>query len=137
MDSDDVRAMPGAIRLLDGLPSSRWAIVTSGDQRLATTRIRAAGLPMPRELVTSQDVTAGKPNPAPYLLAASRLGYPPARCLVVEDAPAGVESGRAAGMHVVGVLTSSPALPETSHQVDDLTSVVIEVDRLGVRVSAT
>jgi len=136
-DSDDVRAVSGAIGLLDGLPSNRWAIVTSGDRRLATTRIRAAGLPMPRVLVTSEDVNAGKPDPAPYLLAASRLGYPPARCLVVEDAPAGVESGRAAGMQVVGVLTSSPALPETSHEVDDLTSVVIEVDRLGVRVSAT
>jgi sugar-phosphatase len=136
-DSDDVTAIAGAVELLDGLPSNRWAIVTSGDLRLATTRIRAAGLPMPRVLVTSDDVTAGKPKPAPYLLAASRLGYPPARCLVIEDAPAGVESGRAAGMHVVGVLTSASALPETSHEVADLTSVVIEVDRLGVRVSAT
>jgi sugar-phosphatase len=134
-DTADITMVPGATELLDGLPSSRWAIVTSGDRRLATARLKAADLPMPRILVTSEDVIAGKPNPAPYLLAAARLGYPPERCLVVEDAPAGIESGRAAGMAVVGVLTSVSALPETSHAVDDLTDLLIEVDRLGVQVS--
>ena len=109
-DTDDVLALPGALAALEVLPTSRWAIVTSGDRRLAQARIRAAGLPPPRVLITSEDVLLGKPDPAPYLLGASRLGADPARCLVAEDAVAGIASGRAAGMsvlHLTGVNASS------------------------------
>jgi mannitol-1-/sugar-/sorbitol-6-phosphatase len=62
-------------------------------------------------LVTSDDVTHGKPHPEPYLKGAERLGFAPAECLVIEDAPAGIQSARAAGMKVIGMAsTYSPSL---------------------------
>jgi sugar-phosphatase len=132
-DTDGVRAMPGAAAALRGLPPSRWAIVTSGDLRLATARIAAAGLPRPQVLVTSDDVRAGKPDPECYLVAASLLGRPPARCLVVEDAPAGVAAGRAAGMPVLGVLTTYRDL-DADMTTPDLSAVDIHANETGVRV---
>lgn len=134
-DLDGVVAAPGAVDALDGLPPNRWGIVTSGDTRLATARIGAAGLPMPAVLVTIDDVRVGKPDPEPYRLAAARLGLAPARCLVVEDAPAGVESGQRAGMPVLGVLTTYPQLAATA-TVPDLSTVDIHADDEGVRVTA-
>jgi sugar-phosphatase len=133
-DSDDVTSVPGALAALEALPTNRWAIVTSGDFRLATSRIKAAGLPLPRVLITADDVRAGKPDPEPYLTAARRLGVNAPRCLVVEDSVAGVESGRAAGMAVLGVLSSAETLPGVSYEVADLTEVAFESDRLGVQV---
>jgi sugar-phosphatase len=133
-DTDGVVAAPGAADALDGLPPTRWAIVTSGDTRLATARIAAAGLPMPAVLVTIDGVRKGKPDPEPYLQAAARLGFAPARCLVVEDAPAGVESGQRAGMPVLGVLTTYPRLVVTA-TVPDLSTVDIHVDDEGLRVT--
>jgi sugar-phosphatase len=79
-----------------------WAVVTSGDRRLAYARLGAAGL-RPPVVVTADDVSVGKPDPEGYLLAAKLLGVPPPECVVVEDAPAGVEAGRRAGMSVVGI----------------------------------
>jgi mannitol-1-/sugar-/sorbitol-6-phosphatase len=136
-DTFDVTAIPGALAALDGLPTKRWAIVTSGDLRLATSRIKAAGLPLPRVLVTADDVCAGKPDPEPYLAAATRLGIDRSRALVVEDAVAGVESGRAAGMPVLGVLTSAETLSGVGYQVADLTEVFFEADRVGVHARST
>jgi sugar-phosphatase len=133
-DLDGVRPMPGAVAALSGLPPSRWAIVTSGDHRLATARIAAAGLPRPQVLVTSDDVRVGKPDPECYLLAASRLGRAPARCLVVEDAPAGVAAGRAAGMPVLGVLTTYRHL-DADLTAPDLSTVDITADDTDVRVT--
>jgi mannitol-1-/sugar-/sorbitol-6-phosphatase len=133
LDTDGVRAMPGAAAALSALPHSRWAIVTSGDRRLATARIAAAGLPRPPVLVTSEDVRAGKPDPECYLVAASLLGRAPARCLVVEDAPAGVAAGRAAGMPVLGVLTTYRHL-DADVTAPDLSTVDIHADGCGVRV---
>jgi sugar-phosphatase len=135
-DTDGVTAQPGALAALAGLPMNRWAIVTSGDHRLATARIAAARLPTPTLLVTSDDVRAGKPDPEPYLLAAARLGFAPGRCLVVEDAPAGVSSGQAAGMPVLGVLTTYPHLDATA-TVPDLSTVDIHADADGLRVTTT
>ncbi|MFI5894466.1 HAD-IA family hydrolase [Actinoplanes sp. NPDC051513] len=103
-DLSDVVATPGAhdlIALLDrqGVP---WAVVTSADDRLAKARLNAAGI-TPRVLVTTDDVAAGKPDPAGYLLAAELLGVPPADCLVVEDAEVGLEAARAAGAHTAAL----------------------------------
>jgi mannitol-1-/sugar-/sorbitol-6-phosphatase len=134
-DIDAAHAMPGAAAALRGLPSSRWAIVTSGDHRLATARIAAAGLPRPQVLVTSDDVRAGKPDPECYLSAASRLGRAPARCLVVEDAPAGVAAGRAAGMPVLGVLTTYRHL-DADMTTPDLSTVDIRADGAGIHVTS-
>jgi HAD superfamily hydrolase (TIGR01509 family) len=103
-DLSDVVPAPGALELLAvitgrGLP---WAVVTSGDRRLASVRLAAADIAAP-VLVTADDVTVAKPDPEGYLLAARRIGATPNDCLVVEDAAAGVEAGRRAGMRVAGV----------------------------------
>jgi sugar-phosphatase len=105
-DTDGVVALPGALDLLAALPDGAWAIVTSCTVELAHARLGAAGLPVPPVLVTSDQVPAGKPDPAPYVEGAARLGLPTSACLVVEDAPAGVTSGLAAGCRVVGVRTT-------------------------------
>ncbi len=104
-----VVAMPGARSLLASLPPRRWAIVTSGDARMAHATIRKAGLPQPDVLVTSDDVTAGKPDPEPFLCAATALGVPARGCVVVEDSPYGVRAAHAAGMRVLAVTTTSSA----------------------------
>jgi sugar-phosphatase len=102
-DVQGVTAIAGAARMLSALPESGKAIVTSGTKAIATARLTAAGLPVPHTLVTADDISRGKPDPEPYLLAAARLGLDPTRCLAVEDAPAGVRSARAAGCLVLGV----------------------------------
>jgi sugar-phosphatase len=61
---------------------------------------------VPGILVTADEVTKGKPDPEPYLLAAQRMGAARGRCIVIEDAPAGVEAGKKAGMKVVGITTT-------------------------------
>jgi mannitol-1-/sugar-/sorbitol-6-phosphatase len=102
-DAVAVAAVPGAAQLLGSLPEGSWAVVTSGRRPLATARLAAAGLPVPAVLVCAEDVPRGKPDPAGYLLAAGRLGCPPAECAVLEDSPAGIGAGDAAGARVVGV----------------------------------
>lgn len=101
-----IGAMPGAFELLSSLPAGRWGCVTSGGLEWVTRNLTYAGLPLPEALVTSRDVEVGKPHPACYLLGAERLGLPPAECLVIEDAAAGIEAGHAAGMEVVGLATT-------------------------------
>jgi sugar-phosphatase len=100
--------LPGARELLNSLPDDRWAIVTSCSRPLAEVRLRAAGLPVPRRLLTSNDVTNGKPAPEPYLKGAALLGFPSPKCLVFEDAPAGIRAGKAAGSRVVAFRTTAP-----------------------------
>jgi sugar-phosphatase len=101
-DLDGVVPLPGAPQLLTSLPPERWTIVTSCTRPLAEVRIAAAGLPQPKFLVSSTDVSNGKPHPEPYLLGAKRLGFDADRCVVVEDAPAGIRAGKAAGTRVIG-----------------------------------
>jgi sugar-phosphatase len=103
-DVDDVVALPGAHDLFAG--ADRVAIVTSCTVPLATARLRAVGLTVPDVLITPERLERGKPDPEGYLLAARELGAAPADCVVLEDAPAGVEAGRAAGMHVIGITTT-------------------------------
>lgn len=103
-DADDVTVIPGAAALLASIPAGRWATVTSGSPVLARARLVAAGLPVPDVLVTSVDVTHGKPHPEGYLAAAAQLGVPADECLVLEDSPAGIRAARAAQVrHVVRV----------------------------------
>jgi mannitol-1-/sugar-/sorbitol-6-phosphatase len=98
--------LPGALRLLEALPPGTWAVATSGIRAVAASRLRRAGLPVPPVLVCAEDVARGKPSPDAYLLAARELGCPPEEVLVVEDAPAGIQAARAAGMDVVGLTTT-------------------------------
>lgn len=94
-------ALPGAVDVVRSLAPERWAVVTSAVTAAAVTRLAEAGFPAPRVLVGATDVRAGKPHPEGFLAAADALGVDPARCVVFEDSPAGIEAGLAAGCHVV------------------------------------
>ena len=105
-DIEDVVALPGAAELLHALPADRWTVVTSCTRALALVRLRAAGLPIPAQMVTSNDIVNGKPSPEPYLKGAELLGLAAADCVVLEDAPAGIRSGKAAGARVIALQTT-------------------------------
>ena len=102
-DTDGVSRLPGAVELLASLPAGRFTIVTSCTDALAAARLGAVGWTAPPLMVTADMVTTGKPSPEGYLLGAKRLGFDPARCLVVEDAPAGLAAGRAAGARTLAL----------------------------------
>jgi len=105
-DVDGVVPLPGALELMRALPPHRWTIVTSCTRRLAFVRIRAAELPEPEKIITSTDITRGKPDPEPYIKGAQILGIPPAECVVIEDAVAGIRAGKAAGCRVIALRTT-------------------------------
>jgi sugar-phosphatase len=105
-DLKGVVPLPGALHLLSTLPPERWTIATSCTRPLAEVRIRAAGLPVPQKIITSSDITRGKPNPEPYLKAAALLGVPADECVVFEDVPAGIRAGKAAGAQVIAFRTT-------------------------------
>ncbi|MGC5165582.1 HAD-IA family hydrolase [Luteimicrobium sp. DT211] len=136
--------MPGAqdlVTILARDAGDRWAIVTSGDRRLAGSSVEALALPLPPVMVTSQDVELGKPHPEPYLQAADRLGILETdACVVVEDAPAGIAAGKAAGMRVLALTTTYPAseLAEADWVVGSLADVsaVVEGDAIVLRPAA-
>jgi mannitol-1-/sugar-/sorbitol-6-phosphatase len=107
-DQSGVMVMPGAVDLVRSIPAGRWGVVTSGTRLLATNRLRYCGLPVPEVLVTSDDVKLGKPNPEPYLKGAERIGVKAADCIVIEDAPAGIQSARSAGMKVIAMASTYP-----------------------------
>jgi mannitol-1-/sugar-/sorbitol-6-phosphatase len=128
-----VLEVPGASALLRGLPPGRWAVVTSGVRAVAEHRLRHVGLPVPPVMVCADEVTQGKPHPEGYLTAAARLGAAPARCLVVEDAPAGLAAARAAHMRALAVATTYPpdALRGADLIAPALAAVTVQVRRLG------
>ena len=134
--ADGVTAVAGARELLAGMGGLPWALVTSMGRDQLRDRTGAAGIPLPEVVVTADDVDAGKPDPSGYRLAASRLGVDPRECVVVEDAPAGVRAGRAAGATVLAVTTGhAPSdLAEADLLVPDLTPVSAVPG--GLRVSA-
>lgn len=105
-DADGIITLPGARELLLQLPATRWTIATSCTRRLAEVRLRAAGLPVPERIVTSTDVTMGKPHPEPFLKAAAKLGFTGSECIVMEDVPAGIRAGKTAGAKVVAFRTT-------------------------------
>src|SRR5437773_3107953 len=106
-DVEGVVPLRGAMELLQALPLERWAIVTSCTRALAGVRIGAAGLPKPKHLITATDVKHGKPDPEPYLAGARILAVPASECIVIEDAPAGTRSGKAAGARVLALRTTA------------------------------
>ncbi|MDH6520355.1 sugar-phosphatase [Streptomyces sp. SAI-208] len=131
-----VHLLPGTRAFLDSLPADRWAVVTSATRRLAEARLEAVGI-LPKTLVAADDVTRGKPDPEPYLLAARELGVDPARCVVFEDAPAGLRAGRAAGMTTVALTTTHQAHElDADLVVEDLSALSALVTAAGVEISA-
>ena len=126
-----VVALPGAHDLL--ATHRRLAVVTACPQALAEARLRAASLPVPQMLITPDVWTRGKPDPEPYLLGAAALDAAPADCIVLEDAPAGVRSGVAAGATVIALLTTHRRedLPEASAWIDSLRQLPAALRQLG------
>ncbi|MFI5755580.1 HAD-IA family hydrolase [Streptomyces sp. NPDC051569] len=124
-DTDGVIPVPGAPAFLAALATLPHALVTSADEALATARMTAADLPLPKIRVTAESVTASKPDPEGFLLGAAELGLAPEECVVFEDSEAGIAAGRAAGMRVVGVGPRAAAQSPTAH-VDDLTHLTLE-----------
>ena len=108
-DLDGVGPIPGAVPLIAALPPSRWTVITSAGRELATGRLEAAGLSLPDNAVTSDDVARGKPFPDGYLLGAARLGFAANDCLVVEDAPKVIKAARKVGFRSLGVTNTHPA----------------------------
>ncbi len=132
-DHDGVSLMPGAIELVGSIPEGQWGVVTSGTRLLASARLQWAGLPLPRVLVTAEDVTNGKPHPEPYLRGAQLMGAKPEDCLVIEDAPAGIQSAQAGGMKVVGLTSTygAPQLQAADAVVKKLAQVQVRKDGPG------
>ncbi len=128
-DLGDVRAVAGAAAFLSTLPADRYAIVTSAPRSLATRRLEAAGLPIPPVLIAAEDVRVGKPDPTCFVMAAQRLGVAPERCLIFEDAPAGVAAAIAAGAQVVTITAA--------HRHAELADHVALPDYRGVRATAS
>jgi mannitol-1-/sugar-/sorbitol-6-phosphatase len=129
--------VPGARELLAALPPDRWAVVTSGTRRVADARLAAAGIEA-RHLVTVDDITHHKPHPEPFLTAAQRLDVDPARCVAFEDAPAGLQAARAAGMLTVALTTTHDAHALTSAAdvvIPDLSPVAAQLTGGGVDVT--
>ena len=135
-DQTGVVVMPGALELVKSIPEGRWGVVTSGSRLLAANRLLYCGLPVPEVLVTSDDVTHGKPHPEPYLKGAEGLGFAAAECVVIEDAPAGIAAARAAGMKVIGLASTYKAekLSEADVVVKDFRELSVKTSDGRLRV---
>jgi mannitol-1-/sugar-/sorbitol-6-phosphatase len=132
-DQEGVAVMPGAAELVNAIPRGRWGVVTSGTRDLAAARLRWAGIPVPKVMITADDVVNGKPDPEPYLKGAQGLGFDPRECLVVEDAPAGIQSAHAGGMKVIGLAsTFAPAkLAEADAVARKLAGILVTLNGSG------
>jgi sugar-phosphatase len=134
--SEGVYEITGARELLEMLPADKWAVVTSGIRAVAEFRLRHAGLPVPPVMICADEISRGKPDPEGYLTAAEQLGCSPAECLVIEDAPAGIEPARAAGMRVIAITTTYPPrmLTGADAVVERLTDLSVVLDRNQIRI---
>ncbi len=137
IDVADIEVLKGVRELLARLPVGCWTIVTSATTRLARVRLEVAGLPVPRRLITADQVEHGKPHPEPYLKGAALLGLAPEECLVIEDAPAGAAAGHAAGCKVLTTLFSHThdELAAADWVVDSLEHVGVRPTEAGVELS--
>ena len=135
-DTEGLVALPGALEAFGGLPDHRCAIVTSGGRALARMRLGATGFPDRKVLIAAEDVRVGKPSPEGYELAAARLGLDPRDCVVIEDTPAGISAGRAAGAMTVALTTTFPAsaLVDADTIVPSLASLRITQGHDGIEI---
>jgi sugar-phosphatase len=128
-DNADTEEIPGARALVSGLPPDAWAIVTSGLREVATARLVAARVPIPRVMITAESIERGKPDPDCYLKGAEALGVAPRDCIVVEDAPIGAAAARAAGMRLIALTTTHRA-----DQLEPADLILPDLTHLSVRV---
>ncbi len=131
-------AHDGVATLLPKLPRGMWAIATSSFRKMVRQQLAYLELPTPEVLVTFDDVVNGKPAPEPYLKAAKGLGMDASACVVIEDSPAGIKAGKAAGAHVIGIATTNPkeALREADFIVDRLADLAFVVKDDAVTITA-
>ncbi len=116
-------AIAGARELIASLPDDKWCVVTSGIYDLAVGRLRGACLPIPKVLISANEVSRGKPHPEPYLKGAERMGVAPAECLVIEDAVLGIRAAHAAGMKAIAL--------SSTHKAEELAGADAIVDSLS------
>jgi sugar-phosphatase len=131
-DNEGLEILKGVQHILHGLPANRWAVVTSATERLALSRMRHCGIPIPQHVVTADRVSKGKPDPEPYLLGAKLLGLRPEDCLVIEDAASGTKAGHAAGCKVLATLFS-----HSLESLSDADWVVRSLDDVHVSVGGS
>jgi sugar-phosphatase len=134
--SEGVYEIAGARELLEQLPAAKWAVVTSGIRAVAEFRLRYARLPVPPVMICADEITRGKPDPEGYLTAASRLGYSSVDCVVIEDAPAGIEAARAAGMRVIAITTTfgRESLKGADAVIERLTDLTVVLNRDQIQI---
>lgn len=127
-DTEGVTVMPGAGDLVRSLPDGCWGVVTSGTRYLAMSRLRLGNLPIPRVLVSADEVVKGKPDPEPFLKGAELLGMNAEECLVIEDAPAGIRAAHAGGMKVIALPSTYPVseLQEADAVIEGLQQIRVE-----------
>lgn len=105
-DTEGLSVLPGVHALLRALPPQQWTVVTSATPRLARVRMELCGITAPARFISADDVSAGKPNPAPYRAGARLLGLAAEECVVFEDAESGTKAGRSAGCTVIATTFS-------------------------------
>jgi sugar-phosphatase len=132
ISAHETLAMPGARELLPNLPVDRWTICTSANSRLGRARLEGAGLPIPKHLVTGDDVERGKPAPDPYLLGAKRLGFSASDCVVFEDAQAGALAAKAAGVHMVIGVSTFALITDADIVIEDLAGISFDGSKLEI-----
>jgi len=123
--------MPGALRLLEEMEAAGWsqALASSAPQANINLLVDKFGISARFHVILSgEELPASKPDPELFLFAAERLGVPPECCVVVEDAPAGVEAAGRAGMRCIAVATTRAAklLAGADLLFDDLTPVTVD-----------
>ncbi len=126
-DAPNDVALPGAATITTSLPAGKWAVVTSCWQRLAELRARAAGVALPAAVVTADQLERGKPFPEGYLRGAELLGLNAADCIVIEDAPSGIQAATSAGSRVIALRTT-----HTDNELGNATAVVDDLSRIHV-----
>jgi sugar-phosphatase len=138
--SEGVYEIAGAREFLELLPAGTWGVVTSGIRAVAEFRLRHARLPTPAVMICADEIARGKPDPEGYLNAAARLGRSPTDCIVIEDAPAGIEAAHAAGMRALAIASTyrPESLTEADAVVEHLAdlSVVYDGDQIQIDIAA-
>ncbi|UCF64324.1 MAG: HAD family phosphatase [bacterium] len=130
-----IRFYPNLLEVLNWATEKnlRMGVVTGGTRDRVNETIQNFGLDsFFGAIVTSDDVSETKPSPQPYLLAASLLDTDPKECIVIENAPLGIQSGKSAGMRVIGLTTTlnSHHLKEADVVVGDFRELLAALKRL-------
>jgi len=136
MASDGIYKIPGAREILEGLPKGSWAVVTSGTRAIAEFRLKLTGLPIPPVLICADEIGRGKPDPQGYLTAAARLHRSADECVVIEDAPLGIQAAQAARMRVIAIAATyaRDRLASADAVVETLADLTIRSDADGVQI---